>query len=75
MLNSQMVKIWVINQIMTIKYKIELGTILEVVGKAKIQQLEEFYDIFNMDYISLEDVQYLGSDLIRKDTSDIVSHT
>lgn len=75
MLNSQMVKIWVINQIMTIKYKIELGTILEVVGKAKIQQLEEFYDIFNMDYISLEDVQYLGSDLITKDTSDIVSHT
>ena len=70
-----MVKIWVINQIMTLKYKIELGTILEVVGKAKIQQLEEFYDLFNMDEVSLEDVRYLGSDLITKDTADIVSHT
>lgn len=75
MLNPQMVKIWVINQIMTLKYKIELGTILEVVGKAKIQQLEEFYDLFNMDEVSLEDVRYLGSDLITKDTADIVSHT
>ena len=75
MLNPQMVKIWVINQIMTLKYKVELGTILEVVGKAKIQQLEEFYDLFNLDEVSLEDVRYLGSDLIREDMADIVSHT
>lgn len=74
MLNSQMVKIWVINQIMTIKYQIQFGTVLEVVGKAKIQQLEEFYDIFNLDNISLEDVTYNGSDLTEKDMSDIVSH-
>ena len=75
MLNSQMVKIWVINQIMTLKHQIQLGTVLDVVGKAKIKQLEDFYDIFNMDYISLEDVIYNGSDLTVKDTADIVSHT
>ena len=74
MLNSQMVKIWVINQIMTLKHQIQLGTVLDVVGKAKIKQLEDFYDIFNMDYISLEDVIYNGSDLTVKDTADIVSH-
>ena len=34
-----------------------MGTVLEVVGNAKIRQLEEFYDIFNMDDISLDDVE------------------
>jgi hypothetical protein len=60
---------------MTLKHQIQLGTVLDVVGKAKIKQLEDFYDIFNMDYISLEDVIYNGSDLTVKDTADIVSHT
>ena len=74
MLNSQMVKIWVINQIMTLKHQIQLGTVLDVVGKAKIKQLEDFYDLFNLDDISLEDVIYNGSDPTVKDTVNIVSH-
>lgn len=69
MLNSQMVKIWVITQMMSIRNQISMGTVLEVVGRAKINQLEEFYDIFNLDNISLEDVRSSGSDL-----SHIVSH-
>ena len=69
MLNSQMVKIWIITQLLTLRSQVELGTVLEVVGKAKIRQLEEFYDIFNMDNISLEDVESSGSTL-----SHIVSH-
>lgn len=69
MLNSQMVKIWIITQLLTLRSQVEMGTVLEVVGKAKIRQLEEFYDIFNMDEISLEDVESSGSTL-----SHIVSH-
>ena len=69
MLNSQMVKIWTITQIMDLRTKLNLGTILETVGRAKIQQLEEFYDLFNLDDVSLEDVQIDGTDL-----SHIVSH-
>lgn len=69
MLNSQMVKIWIITQLLILKSQVEMGTVLEVVGKAKIRQLEEFYDIFNMDNISLEDVESSGSTL-----SHIASH-
>ena len=69
MLNSQMVKIWVITQLLTLRSQVAMGTVLEVVGNAKIRQLEEFYDNFNMDDISLDDVESLGSTL-----SLIVSH-
>ena len=69
MLNSQMVKIWVITQLLTLRSQVAMGTVLEVVGNAKIRQLEEFYDIFNLDDISLEDVESSGSTL-----SHIVSH-
>ena len=70
MLNSQMVKIWVITQLLTLRSQVAMGTVLEVVGNAKIRQLEEFYDIFNLDYISLEGIESTsGSDL-----SHIVSH-
>lgn len=69
MLNAQMVKIWTVSQIVALKTKLQYGTILETVGRAKIEQLEEFYDLFNLDDISLEDVQTGGSDL-----SHIVSH-
>lgn len=69
MLNAQMVKIWTISQIMALRTKLNYGTILETVGRAKIEQLEEFYDLFNLDDISLEDVQVDGTDL-----SHIVSH-
>jgi hypothetical protein len=75
MLNAQMVKIWIINQMMVLKDQVEMGLVLEVVGRAKIRQLEEFYDLFNLDDISLEDVDYSGSDLIRQiRPADIVSH-
>ena len=70
MLNAQMVKIWMIGQLITLKTQVNHGTIDEVVGRAKIDQLEEFYDTFNLDYVSLEGIESTsGSDL-----SHIVSH-
>lgn len=69
MLNPQMVKIWVISRILALKTQIDQGMVLETVGRAKIMQLEEFYDLFNLDNISLEDVQTEKTDL-----SHIVSH-
>jgi hypothetical protein len=73
MLNAQMVKIWVINELITLKTQVESGFVLEVVGRAKIKQLEDFYDLFNLDDVSLEDVTYSDQDRIR--TGHIVSHT
>jgi hypothetical protein len=64
-----MVKIWVITQLLTLRSQVEMGLVLEVVGKAKIRQLEEFYDFFSLDDISLEDVESSESTL-----SHIVSH-
>lgn len=72
MLNAQMIKIWIINQLMVLKGQVEMGLVLEVVGRAKIRQLEEFYDLFNLDDVSLEDVTFSDQQRIRD--SDIASH-
>ena len=72
MLNAQMVKIWIVNELITLKTQVDSGFILEVVGRAKIQQLEDFYDLFNLDEVSLEDVTFSDQKRIR--TGHIVSH-
>jgi hypothetical protein len=61
-LNPQMVKIYLHGEIETIKLKINVGNILPVVGQGQIQVLQKFYDLFNLESISLEDVEYVNVD-------------
>ena len=56
-MNSQMVKLWIENEISKISYRIEIGMELPVSGKAKIELLRRFYDDFNLERVS-EEVEF-----------------
>ena len=53
-LNDQMVKLWVTDQISKIQRKKEMGLILYISADAKIDILEKFYEDFNLDSINIE---------------------
>ena len=53
-LNDQMVKLWIKDQISKIRLKKEMGLILYISADAKIDILETFYDEFNLDSINIE---------------------
>ncbi len=53
-LDSQLVKLWVQDQISKINYKKEMGLILYISADAKIDILEKFYDDFNLDSVKIE---------------------
>lgn len=53
-LNDQMVKLWVTDQISKIKRKKDMGLILYISADAKIDILEKFYDEFNLDSVNIE---------------------
>lgn len=53
-LDSQLVKLWVQDQISKINYKKEMGLILYISADAKIDILEKFYEDFNLDKITIE---------------------
>ena len=53
-LNDQMVKLWVTDQISKIKRKKDMGLILYISADAKIDILEKFYEDFNLDSINIE---------------------
>ena len=53
-LNDQMVKLWVTDQISKIQQKKDMGLILYISADAKIDILEKFYDDFNLDSINIE---------------------
>ena len=53
-LNDQMVKLWVKDQISKIQRKKEMGLILYISADAKIDILEKFYEDFNLDSINIE---------------------
>lgn len=53
-LDSQLVKLWVQDQISKINYKKEMGLILYISADAKIDILEKFYEDFNLDSINIE---------------------
>jgi hypothetical protein len=53
-LNDQMVKLWITDQISKIQRKKEMGLILYISADAKIDILEKFYDEFNLDSVNIE---------------------
>ena len=53
-LNDQIVKLWVTDQIFKIQQKKDNGLILYIAADAKIDILEKFYEDFDMDKITIE---------------------
>ena len=53
-LNDQIVKLWVKDQISKIQRKKDNGLILYIAADAKIDILEKFYEDFDMDKITIE---------------------
>lgn len=53
-LNDQMVKLWITDQIFKIQQKKDKGLILYISADAKIDILEKFYEDFNLDSINIE---------------------
>ena len=53
-LNDQMVKLWVTDQISKIQRKKDMGLILYISADAKIDILQKFYDEFNLDSVNIE---------------------
>jgi hypothetical protein len=53
-MNSQIVKLWITDQISKIKRKKEMGLILYITADAKIDILEKFYEDFNLDSVNIE---------------------
>ena len=53
-LNDQMIKLWVTDQISKIQQKKDKGLILYISADAKIDILEKFYDEFNLDSVNIE---------------------
>ena len=53
-LNDQMVKLWVTDQISKIQRKKDMGLILYISADAKIDILEKFYEDFNLDSVNIE---------------------
>lgn len=51
-MDSQLVKLWVMDQITKITRKMDSGYILPVVGKAKIELLRDFYETFSLDKVT-----------------------
>jgi hypothetical protein len=58
MLNAIIVKMWIESEIKHLQHKLDMGTALPVSAKAQINVLKKFYDEFNLEAISLDDVQY-----------------
>ena len=53
-LDSQLVKLWVQDQISKINYKKQMGLLLYISADAKIDILEKFYEDFDLDKITIE---------------------
>jgi hypothetical protein len=49
---------WIESEIKHLQHKLDMGTALPVSAKAQINVLKKFYEEFNLEAISLDDVQY-----------------
>jgi hypothetical protein len=53
-LNDQMVKLWITDQITKIQRKKDMGLILYISADAKIDILQKFYEDFNLDKVTIK---------------------
>jgi len=53
-LNDQMVKLWITDQITKIQQKKDMGLILYISADAKIDILEKFYEDFQLDKVTIK---------------------
>jgi len=53
-LNDQMVKLWITDQISKIQRKKDMGLILYISADAKIDILEKFYEDFKLDEVTIK---------------------
>jgi hypothetical protein len=51
-MDSQLVKLWVQDQISKINYKKEMGFIPSEIADAKVEILRDFYETFNLDQVT-----------------------
>ena len=51
-LDSQLVKLWVQDQISKINYKKQMGSLLYISADAKIDILQDFYETFELDKVT-----------------------
>jgi hypothetical protein len=51
-LDSQLVKLWVQDQISKINYKKQMGLLLYISADAKIDILQDFYETFELDKVT-----------------------
>lgn len=57
-INKTGLRLWAEEEITRINYQLNLGTILPVVGRAKIELLESLIDDFNLHEIHGEELVY-----------------
>jgi hypothetical protein len=57
-INQTSLRLWVEGEIHKIKFQLELGTILPVVGRAKIRLLENLTEDFNLQEVIDEELTY-----------------
>jgi len=53
-LNDQMVKLWITDQISKIQRKKDMGLILYISADAKIDILKKFYEDFQLDKVTIK---------------------
>jgi hypothetical protein len=57
-INQTSLRLWVEEKVDRINYQLNLGTILPVVGRAKIELLESLIDDFNLQEVQDEELVY-----------------
>ena len=57
-INQTSLRLWVEGEIHKIKFQLDLGTVLPVVGKAKIELLESLTEDFNLHEVRDEELTY-----------------
>jgi hypothetical protein len=57
-INQTSLRLWAEGEIHKIKFQLELGTLLPVVGRSKIELLENLVEDFNLHEVQDEELTY-----------------